>query len=69
MNWTEILAKAGIPESPGRAEAIEAIRQRQEDRRRLEAHQHQEASQQTLERLAAQVDTRKAIRSKVRLGG
>ena len=24
MNWTEILRRAGIPESPGRLEAVEA---------------------------------------------
>jgi len=64
-----MLADAGIPEPPGRAEAIEAIRQKREDRRRLEAQQQQEASQQTLERLAAKGDSKKAIRSKVRLGG
>jgi hypothetical protein len=68
MNWTQILADAGIPDAPGRAEAIEAFRQQREDRRRLEARQQLEASQKALERLAAKGDTRKAIRSKVRLG-
>lgn len=28
MNWTEILAAAGIPEPPGRAEAVEWMDQR-----------------------------------------
>jgi hypothetical protein len=28
MDWTAILRKAGIPESPGRAEAIERAAQR-----------------------------------------
>lgn len=27
MNWTELLAKAGIPESPGYQELLEAIRE------------------------------------------
>jgi hypothetical protein len=32
VNWTEILAKAGIPESPGRAEAEAIVMQRVAER-------------------------------------
>lgn len=30
MNWTELLAKAGIPESPGYQELLETIREERE---------------------------------------
>lgn len=37
MNWTEILKRAGVPEPPGRAEALERVAQRR-------AEQEQEAA-------------------------
>lgn len=68
MNWTRILAEAGIPDSPGRAEVVrESAERRQQatkeawaaDRAAREAHEA---------KLAAQGDARKAFRSKVRVG-
>jgi hypothetical protein len=32
MDWTRILAEAGLPEPPGRLEAIEALKAKQEGR-------------------------------------
>jgi hypothetical protein len=32
MNWTEILRRAGIPEPPGRQEAIEAALERRREK-------------------------------------
>jgi hypothetical protein len=68
MNWTRILAEAGIPDSPGRAEVVEEIRQ--DLGRRFYARQAELAAQEEerQQRLAAQGDKRKAIRSKVRVG-
>lgn len=68
MNWTRLLADAGIPDSPGRAEVVrETVERRQQaakeawaaDRAAREAHEA---------KLAAQGDTLKAVRSKVRVG-
>ena len=68
MNWTRILQSAGIPDSPGRQECVDAL----VDRRLLTARAREEALRKSDEayrqRLAAQGDKRKAIRSKVRLG-
>ena len=69
MNWTKMLADAGIPEPPGRKEAIEAMRRRREGQKAAKAAEDAAAIQRHQERLAAQGDKRKAIRSKVRLGG
>jgi hypothetical protein len=33
MNWTELLRRAGIPEPPGRQEAIEATEERQRQKK------------------------------------
>jgi hypothetical protein len=68
VNWTRILAEAGIPDSPGRAEAVrQTVEQRQQAAwdasvalaAKIQRHE---------ERLAAQGDKRKAVRSKVRVG-
>jgi hypothetical protein len=69
VNWTEILAKAGIPEPPGRAEAIEELRRVREVKATADALEAGAAAQRLEKRLAAKGDGKKAIRSKVRLGG
>jgi hypothetical protein len=39
MNWTQLMAAAGIPESPGRQEAVRRCQEGRESRRRvLAAH-------------------------------
>ena len=68
MNWTRMLADAGIPESPGRDEAV---RQTVEHRQRAakEAWAADQAAREAYEaKLATQGDKRKAVRSKVRVG-
>jgi hypothetical protein len=69
VNWTKLLADAGIPEPPGREEAIEAVRRKREEQEAAKAAEDAAATQRHQERLAAQGDTKKAIRSKVRVGG
>ena len=69
MNWTKILADAGIPESPGRAETIEAMRRRAEAKKAEAEREMAAAMRRNNERLAAKGDSKKAIRSKLRLGG
>ena len=68
MSWARILRAAGIPDSPGRQECIDGL----VDRRLVQAREKEAAMRRAdvayLERLAAQGDTRKATRSKVRLG-
>ncbi len=68
MNWTRILKDAGIPDSPGRAEVVMQMKVaseiRQTEQRLFAAHLL--ATHEA--KLAAQGDTRKAIRSKVRVG-
>jgi hypothetical protein len=69
MNWTRILRAAGIPDSPGRQECIEAL----VDRRLLTARAREMALRKSDEEYRAQLakkgDKRKAVRSKVRVGG
>ena len=69
MNWTRILQGAGIPDSPGRQECVDSL----VDRRLLTARAREEALRKSDEayraKLAKKGDTRKAIRSKVRVGG
>lgn len=36
MNWTEILAAAGIPDSPGRAEAVADVAARRASGQRMQ---------------------------------
>lgn len=68
MNWTRILADAGIPDSSGRAEVVrEAVERRQRATREAWAAD-QAACEAHEAKLAAQGDTRKAFRSKVRVG-
>ena len=68
MNCTAMLAAAGIPDSPGREEVVQAmwaIRHRHELERKARSDAAREAY---LRQLAAQGDKRKAVRSKVRVG-
>lgn len=68
MNWTQILGAAGVPEPPGRQECVDSL----VDRRLLTARARELALRKSDEayraRLAKKGDTRKAIRSKVRVG-
>lgn len=68
MNWTRILGAAGIPDSPGRQECVDAL----VDRRLLTARARELALRKSDEayrvQLAKKGDKRKAIRSKVRVG-
>lgn len=68
MNWTAILAKAGIPDVPGRAEVLEVMRRRRGDKEAAAWKALHEKIEKHQQQLAAQGDTRKAIRSKVRVG-
>lgn len=68
MNWTSILAAAGIPDSPGRAEAISSLVDQQLAASRKREEEQRRADAIYLEKLAAKADTKKAIRSKVRVG-
>ena len=68
MNFARILADAGIPEPPGRAEAVrQAVEQRQRAAKEARAADAA-AILEHQERLAAQGYKRKAVRSKVRVG-
>jgi hypothetical protein len=68
LNWTELLGKAGIPDSPGRAEVVrQTVEHRQQAAKEAWAADAA-AIQKHEERLAAQGDKRKAVRSKVRVG-
>jgi hypothetical protein len=68
VNFARILADAGISESPGRAEAVrQAVEQRQRAAKEARAADAA-AILEHQERLAAQGDKRKAMRSKVRVG-
>ena len=51
MDWTRLLADAGIPEPPGRAEAIERLRQRSEARAVVDVQRREEKEAADLERL------------------
>jgi Cdc6-like AAA superfamily ATPase len=68
MDWDRILADAGIPPPPGQAEAVrQTVEQRQQKVKEARGADAA-AIQRHEERLAAQGDTRKAFRSKVRVG-
>jgi hypothetical protein len=68
MNWSRVLAEAGIPDSPGRAEVVrQTVEQRQRAVLERDARDSVERAAHEA-RLAAQGDKRKAVRSKVRVG-
>lgn len=58
LNWTTILAKAGIPDSPGRTEAADATRQHFAAQRQAE----QQDRQAKLQAAAANPPSRKSSR-------
>jgi hypothetical protein len=68
MNWTQLLKDAGIPDSPGRAEVVRQSAESRQRAARAEWAREKEALADHMRKLAAQGDTRKAIRSKVRVG-
>jgi hypothetical protein len=68
MDWTKILADAGIPEPPGYIETVAAIRQDQSRRFYARQAELEEQEEERRQRLAAQGGKRKAVRSKVRVG-
>lgn len=68
MNWTRILKDAGIPEPPGRRECVEALKNSRLAAVKAREEELRAADEAYRQKLAAQGDTRKAIRSKVRVG-
>lgn len=51
MDWTRLLADAGIPEPPGRAEVLEQLRQRRQTLAVVDAQRREEKEAADLERL------------------
>jgi hypothetical protein len=68
LDWTKILAAGGIPEPPGYRECVEALKDSRLAAARQREEEQRQADEAYRQQLAKKADTRKATRSKVRVG-